>query len=230
MNRSYSKIRHIQEANQRLEKRLVENVITEGDVNEQIVPAITGLAKGLVQGGKNLVKKAMGTTSKPWIAPPKPETADEMISRLVKAGASGSTARLLSKLGTLKMSDVLTRFLSPVRDEVVVALRDFKNIMSTLPQPKLPYGNDVATNAFLRLKYVGDDLARNLDKLQTPKGQAVDLADIYLALKRARKSLGDLDLTLQLDPGNKRVFQIFKQNLDDAIVKFDDAIADIITK
>ena len=49
-------------------------------------------------------------------------------------------------------------------------------------------------------------------------------------MKEARKSLGSLDLTLQLDPANKRVFQIFQQNLDDAIVKFDDAIADIITK
>ena len=229
MNRSYSKIRHIQEANHRLEKRLVENVITEEEEIDEANP-ITGLVKGLVQGGKNLVKKAMGTTSKPWITPLKPETADEMVSRLAKAGVSGSTARLLSKLGTLKMSDVLTRFLSPVRDEVVVALRDFKNIMSTLPEPKSPYGNDVATNAFLRLNYVGDDLATKLDKIQTPKGPAVDLADIYLSLKEARRKLGGLDLTLQLDPANKRVFQIFQQNLDDAIVKFDDAIADIITK
>ena len=228
MNRSFSKIRHIQEANQRLEKRLVENVIVEGDVTE--ANPITGLVKAAVQGGKNLMKKAMGTTSKPWIANPKPETADEMLSRLVKLGVSGSTARLLTKLGTIKMSDVLTRFLSPVRDEVVVALRDFKNIMSTLPEPKLPYGNDVATNAFLRLKYTGDDLTRSLDKIQTPKGQPVDLSSIYLSLKEARKRLGGLDLTLQLDPANKRVFQIFQQNLDDAIVKFDDAIADIITK
>jgi hypothetical protein len=229
MNRSYSKIRHIQEVNQRLEKRLVENVITEADVNES--NPIKGIVQSAVQGGKNLMKKAMGTTSKPWITPLKPETADEMVSRLVKAGASGSTARLLTKLGTLKMSDVLTRFLSPVRDEVVVALRDFKNIMSTLPQPKLPYSsNDVTTNAILTLRNIGDDLQRNLDAIQTPKGQTVDLSNIYLSLKEARKQLGGLDLTLQLDPANKRVFQIFQQNLDDAIVKFDDAIADIITK
>ena len=228
MNRSFSKIRHIQEANQRLEKRLVENVIVEGDVNE--ANPIKGLVQAAVQGGKNLMKKAMGTTSKPWITPVKPETADEMVSRLVKAGASGSTARLLTKLGTIKMSDVLTRFLSPVRDEVVIALRDFKNIMSSIPQPKLPYPNDAGTNAFVRLKYLGDDLQRNLDALQAPKGQAVDLSDIYLSLKEARKSLGGLDLTLKLDPANKRLFQIFQQNLDDAIVKFDDAIADIITK
>ena len=229
MNRSYSKIRHIQEVNQRLEKRLVENVIVEGDVNE--ANPITGLVKAAVQGGKNLMNKAMGSTPKPWVAAPKPETADEIVSRLVKAGASGSTARLLTKLGTIKMSDVLTRFLSPVRDEVVIALRDLKNIMSSIPQPKAPYtSDDVSTNAIRNLKFIGDDLQRNLDALQAPKGQSVDLSDIYLDLKEARKSLGGLELTLQLDPANKRLFQIFKQNLDDAIVKFDDAIADIITK
>ena len=63
MNRSYSKIRHIQEANQRLENRLVENVIVEGDVTE--ANPIAGLVKGIVQGGKNLVNKAMGTAAKP---------------------------------------------------------------------------------------------------------------------------------------------------------------------
>ena len=36
MNRSYSKIRHIQEANQRLEKRLVENVITETGTDSKV--------------------------------------------------------------------------------------------------------------------------------------------------------------------------------------------------
>lgn len=225
MNRSFSKIRHIQEANQRLENRLVENVIEEGEVNEQFPE----LVKGLIQGGKNLMNKAMGTAAKKA-----PQYFDELpvsaVDDLVKAGVSRSTATLLGKLGKVKMSDVLTRFLSPVRDEVVVALRDFKNIMSSLPQPKLPYGNDAATNAFLRLKYIGDDLARNLDAIQTPKGQTVDLANIYLVLKEARNKLGSLNLTLQLDPTNKRLFQIFQQNLDDAIVKFDDAIAEIITK
>jgi hypothetical protein len=36
MNRSYSKIRHIQEANHRLEKRLVENVISETDTDSKV--------------------------------------------------------------------------------------------------------------------------------------------------------------------------------------------------
>ena len=36
MNRSYSKIRHIQEVNQRLEKRLVENVIAESDTDSKV--------------------------------------------------------------------------------------------------------------------------------------------------------------------------------------------------
>lgn len=226
MNKSFSKIRHIQEANQRLEKRLVKNVIVEGEVSEQP----TKLVNSLVQGGKNLMNKVMGTSPKPLVKAAAPQTADEIVRGLVSAGAPGSTARLLAKLGVVKMSDVLTRFLSPVRDEVVVSLRDFKNIMSTLPQPKLPYPNDAGTHAFVRLKYVGEDLQRYLSQIQTPKGQTVDLADIYLGLKGIRKRLDGLDLTLQLDPANKRLFQIFKQNLDDSIVKFDDAIADIITK
>lgn len=223
MNKSFSKIRHIQEANQRLEKRLVENVIVEGEVSEQL----PGLVKSLVQGGKNLMNKVMGTAAKKA-----PQYFDELpvsaVDDLLKAGVPRSTATLLGKLGTVKMSDVLARFLSPVRDEVVVVLRDFKNIMSTLPKPK--QGNDVATGAFLRFKDIGDDLARNLDAIQTPKGQTVDLANIYLVLKESRNKLSSLNFTLQLDPANKRLFQIFQQNLDDAIVKFDEAIAEIITK
>ena len=54
MNRSYSKIRHIQEVNQRLENRLVENVIVEGDVNEQFPPAVSGLVKGAAKKSDNM--------------------------------------------------------------------------------------------------------------------------------------------------------------------------------
>lgn len=224
MNRSYSKIRHIQEANQRLENRLVENVIVEGEVNEQL----PRLVKGLVQGGKNLVDKMMGTKSTPWVKFT-PRTADEVISSLVDAGASGSTARLLAKLGTLKMSDVLTRLLSPVRDELVVALRDYKNVMSNLPQ--VPYNSqDQSSKAIYNFKYIGEDLQRNLDRLQVPKGQPVDLVDIYMGLIYARKSLGSAYLFLKMDPTTMKLFQIYQKNLDDAIVKFDDAIADIIVR
>ncbi len=227
MNRSFSKIRHIQEANQRLENRLVENVIVEAEAS-QIPP---GLLKSLVQGGKNLVDKMMGTKSTkstPWVKFA-PRTTDDMIQDLVASGVSGSTARLLAKLGTLKMSDVLTRVLSPVRDELVVALRDYKNVLSNLPQVP-PNSNDVTSNAIYKFKWSGEDLERNLDRLQVPKGQPVDLADIYMGLIYARKSLGSANLLLKMDPTTMKLFQIYQKNLDDAIVKFDDAIADIIVR
>ena len=238
MNRSYSKIRHIQEANQRLEKRLVENVIVEGDVTE--ANTITGLVKGLVQGGKNLVSKAMGTAAKKGpqsMGPLKgPQYFDELpvsaVDDLVNAGASRSTATLLAKLGTVKMSDVLTRFLSPVRDEVVVALRDFKNVIASLPKPKATADRyDPASMANFKLNQIGDQLNTFvLNYIQVPKGQSVDLGQVYKNLKGLRNELSGIELTLPMNPTSKKLLMIFKRNLDDAIVKFDDAIADIITK
>ena len=53
---------------------------------------------------------------------------------------------------------------------------------------------------------------------------------MYKDLWKLRQSLSNINLTVPMSPKSKQFLMIFTKNLDDAIVKFDDAIADIITK
>jgi hypothetical protein len=226
MNRSYSKIRHIQEANHRLEKRLVENVITEEEEIDEANP-ITGMVKGLVQGGKNLVNKAMGTAAKKA-----PQYFDELpvsaVDDLMKAGVSRSTAILLGKLGKLKMTDALTRMLSPVRDEILITLRDIKNVISSMP--KSAKTGDANWNNIQKLRAIEQGLLSTLDNIQVAKGQSIDLGGVYKSLKYRIKDITNANMTIPMSPTGKKLLMILQQNVGDAIQKFDEAISDIITK
>jgi len=226
MNRSYSKIRHIQEANHRLEKRLVENVITEEEEIDEANP-ITGMVKGLVQGGKNLVNKAMGTAAKKA-----PQYFDELpvsaVDDLMKAGVPRSTAILLGKLGKLKMTDSLTRMLSPVRDEIVITLRDVKNVISSMP--KSAKTGDANWNNIQKLRVIEQNLLRSLDNIQVAKGQPIDLGGLYKTLKYMINTITGANMTVPMSPTSKKLLMILQQNVGDAIQKFDEAISDIITK
>ena len=219
MNRSYSKIRHIQEANQRLENRLVENVIVEGDVNE--ANPITGLVKGAVQVGKNLVNKAMGTAAKKA-----PQYFDELpvsaVDDLVKAGVPRSTATLLGKLSTVKMSDFLSQSLRGSRDEVFAATKDIANLISTL-KPGSP--------AHDKFNIISSNLKNDIfDVFETTRGQNINLGQMYKDLWKLRQSLSNINLTVPMSPKSKQFLMIFTKNIDEAITKFNDAISDIITK
>jgi len=219
MNRSYSKIRHIQEANHRLEKRLVENVITEEEIDE--ANPITGLVKGLVQGGKNLVNKAMGTAAKKA-----PQYFDELpvsvVDDLMKAGVPRSTATLLGKLGTVKMSDFLIRSLKSSRDEIFAAKKDILNLMSTLKPDSAAYE---------KFNIISSDLENSIfDVIETTKGQNINLGQLYKNLWKLRQSLSGINLTVPMSPKSKQLLMILTNNVGEAIQKFDDAISDIITK
>jgi hypothetical protein len=219
MNRSYSKIRHIQEANQRLENRLVENVIVEGDVTE--ANPITGLVKGLVQGGKTLMNKAMGTAAKKA-----PQYFDELpvsvVDDLMKAGVPRSTATLLGKLGTVKMSDFLIRSLKSSRDEIFAAKKDILNLMSTLKPDSAAYE---------KFNIISSDLENSIfDVIETTKGQNINLGQLYKNLWKLRQSLSGINLTVPMSPKSKQLLMILTNNVGEAIQKFDDAISDIITK
>jgi hypothetical protein len=220
MNRSYSKIRHIQEANHRLEKRLVENVITEEEEIDEANP-ITGLVKGLVQGGKNLVNKAMGTAAKKA-----PQYFDELpvsaVDDLMKAGVPRSTATLLGKLGTVKMSDFLIRSLKSSRDEIFAAKKDILNLMSTLKPDSAAYE---------KFNIISSDLENSIfPMIETMKGQNINLAQLYKNLWKLRQSLSGINLTVPMSPKSKQLLMILNNNVGEAIQKFDDAISDIITK
>jgi hypothetical protein len=221
MNRSYSKIRHIQEANHRLEKRLVENVITEEEEEIDEANPITGLVKGLVQGGKNLVNKAMGTAAKKA-----PQYFDELpvsaVDDLMKAGVPRSTATLLGKLGTVKMSDFLIRSLKSSRDEIFAAKKDILNLMSTLKPDSAAYE---------KFNIISSDLENSIfPMIETMKGQNINLAQLYKNLWKLRQSLSGINLTVPMSPKSKQLLMILNNNVGEAIQKFDDAISDIITK
>lgn len=227
MNRSYSKIRHIQEANQRLEKRLVENVIVEGDINE--ANPITGLVKGIVQGGKKLINKAMGTAVKKG---PKPSSlADVPLSTgsytqgyddFIRAGASNNMAKLLGKIGSRKMDDFMSQTLSGVKNEIVVVMRDVKNLQASMKPVQTvrdPLG-------------VASGILRNdiYEALITPKGQRVVLGTAYTNLIGVINRVSNIDRTVAVSPTSKKLLSTLKKNLEEALKEFDAAIIDLTIK
>lgn len=220
MNRSYSKIRHIQEANQRLEKRLVENVIVEGDVNE--ANPIAGLVKGAVQVGKNLVNKAMGTAAKKA-----PQYFDELsvgTSNLLDAKVPRMTANYLVKLGKRKVDDFITQALKKTRDEILFITRDWKNLRQSLET--IDKKNAYFDIEPLRKFY--PDAA--LSNIETPRGEVIDFPHLYLQLKKMSNIISNVETTVTMSPDSKKILLAMKKNLQDAMEELDFAVSEIATK
>jgi hypothetical protein len=223
MNRSYSKIRHIQEANHRLEKRLVENVITEEEEIDEANP-ITGMVKGLVQGGKKLMGNVAKKGPKPSSLADVPlTTGTRGYDDFVRAGASNNMAKLLGKIGSRKMDDFMSQTLSGVKNEIVVVIRDVKNLQSAMKPVQYPQKDPLSTvNGILK----GDIY----DALITPKGQRVVLGNVYTDLINVINRVSNIDKTVAMSPNSKKLLATLKKNLEEAIKEFDGAIIDLSIK
>jgi hypothetical protein len=220
MNRSYSKIRHIQEVNQRLEKRLVENVIVEGDVTE--ANPIAGLVKAAVQGGKTLMNKAMGTAAKKA-----PQYFDELsvgTSNLLDAKVPRMTANYLVKLGKRKVDDFITQALKKTRDEILFITRDWKNLQQSLET--IDKKNAYYDIEPLR-KFYPDGVLSNIE---IPRGQVIDFPKLYLELKKLSNIISNVETTVTMSPDSKKILLAMKKNLQDAMEELDFAVSEIATK
>jgi hypothetical protein len=223
MNRSYSKIRHIQDANHRLEKRLVESVITEGDVNEQIVPAITGLAKSASKKIGQYVDDAVNYFKKPTKTPqyfediPGYKKHRPMIPKNVPSSLGNS----LSKYGEQTWDQALNSVLQPVRDEVVVLTNDLRRLT---PQ--------VQDKEVLRsIKILLEDLTDSNvpGNLNMSKG-SYSFTATFDTLGYLTTLIDDLIATQKVNPEGVKILQYMKGNVNDAYQKLQTAFIDTLRK
>jgi hypothetical protein len=223
MNRSYSKIRHIQEANHRLEKRLVENVITEGDVNEQIVPAITGLAKSASKKIGQYVDDAVNYFKKPAKTPTyfdeipgyKPKTVS------VPKNVPPSLGNSLSKYGQQTWDQSLNSALQPVRDEVLVLQNDLRRLTPQVQDKKL------LRNIELMLEDMTNPNLKG--SLKMSKGP-FSFIDAFEGVGYLTTLIDDLIATQKVNPEGVKILQYMKGNVNDAYQKLQTAFIDTLRK
>jgi hypothetical protein len=223
MNRSYSKIRHIQEANHKLEKRLVENVITEGDVNEQLPPALTGLAKSASKKIGQYVDDAVNYFKKPAKTPKyfdeipgyKPKTVS------VPKNVPPSLGNSLSKYGEQTWDQALNRALQPVRDEVVVLTNDLRRLTPQIQDKKL------LTSVEATLDYLTNP---NMGGSLTMSKGTYDFYKSFEYLAHLKELIDEVIATQKVTPDGLKILQYMKGNLDDASQKLQTAFLDTLRK
>jgi len=223
MNRSYSKIRHIQEANHRLEKRLVESVITEGDVNEQIVPAITGLAKSASKKIGQYVDDAVNYFKTPAKTP---KYFDEIPGNKPKPvslpkNVPPSLGNTLSKYGQQTWNQSLNRALQPVRDEVVVLNNDLRRLTSQIQDKKLLLHVDTT------LDYLTNP---NMSGSLTMSKGTYDFYKSFENLAGLKDRIDDVIASQKVNPEGIKILQYMKSNVDDASEKLQTAFLDTLKR
>ena len=224
MNRSYSKIRHIQEANHRLEKRLVENVITEGDVNEQLSPAISGLVKGAAKKIGQYADDAINYFKKPAKTP---KYFDEIPGYnknrpvMIPKNVPPSLGNSLSKYGQQTWDQSLNSALQPVRDEVLVLQNDLRRLTPQVQDKKLLRNIELMLEDMTNPMLVGS--------LKMSKG-AFSFIDAFEGVGYLTTLIDDLIATQKVNPEGVKILQYMKGNVNDAYQKLQTAFIDTLRK
>ena len=224
MNRSYSKIRHIQEANHKLEKRLVENVITEGDVNEQLPPALTGLAKSASKKIGQYVDDAVNYFKKPTKTPKYFEDIPGYKKHrpvIINKSVPPSLGNALSKYGEQTWDQALNSALKPVRDEVVVLTNDLRRLAPQVQDKELLRSIEIMLEDLTDSNLVGS--------LKMSKGR-YSFPETFNSLGYLTTLIDDLIATQKVNPEGVKILQYMKGNVNDAYQKLQTAFIDTLRK
>jgi hypothetical protein len=221
MNRSYSKIRHIQEANRRLETRLVENVVTEEEIDE--ANPITGLLKSASKKIGQYVDDTVNYFKKPAKTPTyfdeipgyKPKTVS------VPKNVPPSLGNALSKYGEQTWDQSLNRALQPVRDEVVVLTNDLRRLTPQIQDKKL----------LLHVESRLDDLTNpNMGGSLIMSKGTYDFYHSFQHLASLKDRIDDVIASQKVSPEGVKILQYMKGNVDDASEKLQTAFLDTLRK
>lgn len=218
MNRSYSKIRHIQEANQRLENRLVENVIVEGDVNEQFPPVVSGLVKGAAKKIGQYADDAINYFKKP--AKPQ-QYFDNPKPVYVPKNVPPSLGNALSKYGEQTWNQTLNSALQTVRNEVFVLTKSLTRLKSEVQDPKL----------LIHVESRLDDLTNpNMSGSLTMSKGTYDFSQSFQHLASMGKQIDELIATKKVTPKAIEILELMKKDLDDASQKLQTVFLDTLKR
>ena len=217
MNRSYSKIRHIQEANQRLEKRLVESVIVEGDVNEQFPPAVSGLVKGAAKKIGQYADDAINYFKKPAKTPQYFSSATPMS---VPKNVPSALGNALHKFSIQKWDQALNSALQTVRDEVFVLSKNLSRLES-----------EVKDYSLLRnLKMYFNDLTSNTPGSLTMSKGNYDFYRTFQYFDNMKDKIDELIASKKVSPKAVEILELMKKDVDDAVQKLQTVFLDTLKR
>jgi hypothetical protein len=221
MNRSYSKIRHIQEANQRLEKRLVENVIVEGDVNEQFPPAVSGLVKGVAKKIGQYADDAINYFKKPAKTPQYFSSATSATPLSVPKNVPPALGNVLHKFSIQKWDQTLNSALQTVRDEVFVLSKNLSRLESEVTE----YG--LLRN--LKMPFNDLRLADRTGSLTMAKGN-YDFYRTFQHFDYMKGQIDELIASKKVSPKALEILEVMKKDVDDAVQKLQTVFLDTLKR
>ena len=217
MNRSFSKIRHIQEANQRLEKRLVESVIVEGDVNEQFPPAVSGLVKGAAKKIGQYADDAINYFKKPAKTPQYFSSATPM---QVPKNVPPALGNVLHKFSIQKWDQSLNSALQTVRDEVFVLSKNLSRLESEVTE----YG------LLRNLKMPFNDLRLNTPGSLTMGKGNYDFYRTFQYFDYMKGQIDELIASKKVSPKALEILEVMKKDVDDAVQKLQTVFLDTLKR
>ena len=219
MNRSYSKIRHIQEANQRLEKRSIENLIVE---DEEGANPILQLIRSLVQGGKSLMGTAVKPAAKNWKLGQ--TSADVLMQHKNSGGILNNVEKMLLYVGKtpVKMTETLMNTMARTRNEIIVAGQALLDLDAVIRAAK--------TKPDFPMTIHMSNIKTLLDYAQTPKGQMIDLIYYYNRLTGELDYVSQAVQTTKMSPKIKTELLRLESALSRAKKEFEAALTDLVTQ
>jgi hypothetical protein len=221
MNRSYSKIRHIQEANQRLEKRSIENLIVEDEYEEGANP-ILQLIRSLVQGGKSLMGTAAKPAAKNWKLGQ--TSADVLMQHKNSGGILNNVEKMLLYVSKtpVKMTETLMNTMARTRNEIIIAGQALLDLDAVIRAAKIKPDFPMTIHM--------SNIKTLLDYAQTPKGQMIDLIYYYNRLTGELDYVSQAVQTTKMSPKIKTELLRLESALSRAKKEFETALTDLVTQ
>lgn len=184
-----------------------------------LVESKLGNVKPLVneQGGwmktiKNLVSPELKTLSK----------GATKGMHLHNVNAPEYVKNLMSKYGSVKMTDYVRSLLKPVQDEVAVIMNDIKRMKQ--------YKNPVKDGGYEYVDYLINNASLIPNKLNVASGQPIHLDDVYKGISELKTYIDEIKKENLLSQQGLVILNDMTKNIDDAIENIHTALSKMAVK
>lgn len=189
--------------------KLVGNVVKKG---AQYVDDVIKYFKKPVQKGAFPVKPAIQ------------KAADVYVPK----SAQPAMKSLLQKYGSQRWTPALNTALQPARQEMVIVANDLKRLQAQLPYKTT---DDITKEKVYSLSYHLKNITDSnmLGCLRFDKGNPFNFNTSIGLVDNAIEAVDKLILSKKLSPENTRILQFMRENLNDASIKIQMGLTDLLT-
>ncbi len=197
-----------------------------GEVDEQVGKAVGAVLKKGAQYVDDVIryfKKPVQKGAFP-VKPAIQKAADVYVPK----SAQPAMKSLLQKYGSQRWTPALNTALEPARQEMVIVANDLKRLQAQLPYKTTDtVTKDKVYSLSYHLKNITD--SNILGCLRFDKGHPFDFNSSIGLVDNAIEAVDALILSKKLSPENTRILQFMRENLNDASIKIQSGLTDLLT-